>query len=254
MSVQVISKENQGYGAFNGGEIIENKPIGFPQDGGEAKPYSNLFYWAYAEAKVESTIGLHPHQGFEIMSFVLNGKIEHFDTQLNDWKSLNKGDAQIIRAGKGISHAEKMGEGSVMFQIWVDPSLQKTMQQPASYDDYRHENFPVKTENGMSIKMYSGDGAPLTMDAPGMNISEWSFGKGSFEKSADLQKVYSIYVMEGEVKLNGEKADQDAFVIIQDVNEIKVEAEREGRLFVVESDKKLNYPTYAEMMQARMGR
>ncbi|MFK7773482.1 MAG: pirin family protein [Saprospiraceae bacterium] len=254
MSVQVIPKENQGYGAFNGGEIIENKPIGFPQDGGEVKPFSNLFYWAYAEAKVESTIGLHPHQGFEIMSFVLNGKIEHFDTQLNDWKSLNKGDAQIIRAGKGISHAEKMGEGSVMFQIWVDPSLQKTMQQPASYDDYRHEDFPVKTENGISIKIYSGDGAPLTMDTPGMNISEWSFEKGSFEKATDLQKIYSIYILEGEVILNGEKAAQDAFVIVQDTNEIKIETEEGGRLFVIASDKKLNYPTYAEMMQARMRR
>jgi redox-sensitive bicupin YhaK (pirin superfamily) len=252
MSVQVIPKENQGYGTFNGGEIIENKPIGFPQDGGEGKPFSNLFYWAYAEAKVESTIGLHPHQGFEIMSFVLNGKIEHFDTQLNDWKHLNKGDAQIIRAGKGISHAEKMGKGAIMFQIWVDPSLEKTMQKPASYDDYRHENFPVKIENGISIKMYSGDGAPITMDTPGMNISEWDFEKGTYEKSADLQKIYSIYVIEGEVKLNGEKASQDSFVIIQDVNEVKNENEGGGKLFVIASDKKLNYLTYAEMTQAKM--
>lgn len=252
MSVQVIPKENQGYGAFNGGEIIENKPIGFPQDGGELKPFSNLFYWAYAEAKVESTIGLHPHQGFEIMSFVLNGKIEHFDNQLNDWKPLHKGDAQIIRAGKGISHAEKMGEGSVMFQIWVDPSLQKTLQQPASYDDYRHEDFPVEVENGISIKKYSGDGGPLTMDAPGMSISEWSFQQGSFERMADLEKIYSIYVVEGEVKLNGEKAAQDAFVIIQDTDKIKIETEGDGKIFVIASDKKLSYPTYAEMMQARM--
>lgn len=254
MSVQVISKEKQGYGAFNGGEIIENKPIGFPQDGGEGKPYSNLFYWAYAEAKVESTIGLHPHQGFEIMSFVLNGKIEHFDTQLNDWKPLYKGDAQIIRAGNGISHAEKMGEGAVMFQIWVDPSLQKTLQQPASYNDYRHEDFPVTTHNGISIKTYSGEGAPLTMDTPGMNISEWSFGEGNFEQSTDNQKIYSIYVMDGEVELNGEKAKQDAFVIIRDADKIELNSTGETKLFVIASDKKLNYPTYAEMMQAQMRR
>jgi len=69
-----------------------------------------------------------------------------------------------------------------------------------------------------------------------------------------LQKVYSIYVLEGEVKLNGESASQDAFVIIQDANEIKIETEGEGKIFVIASDKKLNYPTYAEMMQARMGR
>ena len=254
MSVQVIPKDKQGYGAFNGGEIIENKPIGFPQDGGEGKPFSNLFYWAYAEAKVESTIGLHPHQGFEIMSFVLNGTIRHFDNQLNDWKLLHKGDAQIIRAGKGISHAEHMEKDAVMFQIWVNPSLQKTMQQPASYDDYRHADFPVKEENGISIKTYSGDGAPLRMDTPGMNISEWSFAKGDFEKTIDLQKIYSIYVLEGEVKLNGAKAEQDAFVIIQDAENLKIETEGVGKIFVIASDKKLNYLTYQEMMQQRMAR
>jgi len=252
MSIQVIPKNKQGYGAFNGGEIIENKPIGFPQDGGEGKPYSNIFYWAYAKAKVDSTIGLHPHQGFEIMSFVLNGTIRHFDTQLNDWKPLHKGDAQIIRSGNGISHAEFMAKDAVMFQIWVDPSLKKTMQQPASYNDYRHEDFPVKNENGLSIKMYSGEGAPLTMDAPGIEIQEWSFGEGVFEKKLNLEKVYSIYVMNGEMKLNEVKAEQDAFAILQDDEDLKIESKNEGKLFVISSNKKLNYLTYQELMQKQM--
>ena len=46
--IRVIENKNQAKGAFNNGEILENKPIGFPQDGGETKPYSNLFYWAHA--------------------------------------------------------------------------------------------------------------------------------------------------------------------------------------------------------------
>ena len=48
---------NQAYGEFNGGDIIENKPLGFPQDRGKLKPYSNLFYWAHASAKKDSIIG-----------------------------------------------------------------------------------------------------------------------------------------------------------------------------------------------------
>jgi len=251
MSIQIIPKSRQGYGAFNGGEIIENKPIGFPQDGGETKPYSNLFYWAYAKALKESTIGLHPHQGFEIMSFVLNGTIRHFDTKLNDWKPLHQGDAQIIRAGNGISHAEHMGKDAVMFQIWVDPDLNKTLSQEATYDDYRSEDFPIKEEEGVSLKMYSGDGAPLTMDAPGLEISEWNF-ESSFSKKLNPEKVYSIYVMEGEVKLDGSSAEQDAFIIISDIE--KLEVEGAGKFFVISSDKKLNYKTYNEMMQERMKR
>ena len=45
MSIQVIKKNQQAAGQFNGGEILENKPIGFPREGGHLRPYSNLFYW-----------------------------------------------------------------------------------------------------------------------------------------------------------------------------------------------------------------
>ena len=70
MSVEIFTKEQQARGSFNNGEILEYKPIGFPQDGGFLKPYSNLFYWAHAWTPGEkSTIGLHPHQGFETVSY-----------------------------------------------------------------------------------------------------------------------------------------------------------------------------------------
>ena len=251
MAIQIIPKSRQGYGAFNGGEIIENKPIGFPQDGGEAKPYSNLFYWAYAKALKDSTIGLHPHQGFEIMTFVLNGTIRHFDTKLNAWEPLKKGDAQIIRAGNGISHAEHMDKDAVMFQIWVDPNLNETLGKKASYNNYQSEDFPVSKEENLSIKSYAGNNAPLTMDAPGLEILEWTF-ENSFSKKLNPEKIYSIYVMEGDVEIDENKVEQDSFVILKDVE--KIEVVGNGKFFVIASDKKLNYKTYNEMMQERMRR
>ena len=50
MAIKIFKKDNQANGNFNGGEILEKKPIGFPQDGGKLRPYSNLFYWAHAWA------------------------------------------------------------------------------------------------------------------------------------------------------------------------------------------------------------
>jgi quercetin 2,3-dioxygenase len=253
MSITVISKEHQGYGAFNGGEIIENKPIGFPQDGGDGKPYSNLFYWAYAEAKVDSTIGLHPHQGFEIMSFVLNGSIRHYDTKLKEWRPLSTGGAQIIRAGNGISHAEHMEKGAVMFQIWVDPNLDKTLQQPASYDDFKSEDFPISTFENYSIKTYSGKGAPLKTDTPGMAIKEIFFDSG-FELALEPDKVYSIYALEGNFTINTSPAKKDDFIILKESDKMILESDKPGTLFIVESLLDPGYKTYVEMMQERMRR
>ena len=138
MAVNIYTKQDQASGNFNCGEILEKKPIGFPQDGGKLKPYSNLFYWAHAwTPNNKSTIGLHPHQGFEICSFILKGNINHFDTKQNKWIPLSKGDVQIIRSGNGISHAEEINDESEIFQIWFDPDLSKSLKRSATYNDYK---------------------------------------------------------------------------------------------------------------------
>ena len=123
--IEVYTKNQQSFGEFNGGEIIENKPIGFPHESGGSKAYSNIFYWAFAKGKKDSTIGLHPHKGFEIMTYVINGSIKHYDTLIKKWITLNKGDVQIIQSGSGISHSEYLEENSSIFQIWFDPNLEK---------------------------------------------------------------------------------------------------------------------------------
>lgn len=254
MPIQIVPKERQGYGQFNGGQIIENKPIGFPQDGGEVKPYSSLFYWAYAEAVEESTIGLHPHQGFEIMSFVLKGAIRHYDTKLKEWRRLEKGDAQIIRAGQGISHAEHMEKGSAMFQIWVDPNLGETMQKPASYDDYKSNDFPKTNQGGIEVKTYVGPGSTFHMDAKGVTIAELSIEKGKFKYPIEASNYYSVYLMEGDLSINGEKVTPDAFVKVEGLTALDLESNDKARIFIVATPQKLGYKTYVEMMQERMAR
>lgn len=247
MSIQIINKESQAYGAFNGGEIVENKPIGFPREGGPTKPYSSLFYWANAIAKVDSTIGLHPHEGFEIMSFVLEGTIRHYDSQLKDWKELNVGDAQIIRAGNGISHAEHMAQGGRMFQIWLDPNLNKTMQQPASYNDYAAADVPNSKQGGVEILHYAGDKGIMQLDTPQVSIQKWTLnGEHEIE---DLSAIQSIYVLRGDISINGQHASTDDFIIIEDE---AAKLSGEGELFVISSAKKLDYETYGEVMRTRI--
>lgn len=248
MSTTIIKKNQQARGQFNGGEILENKPIGFPREGGYLKPYSNLFYWAHAWSDEGSTIGLHPHQGFEIMSFVMKGSIEHFDTKLNKWISLEEGAAQIIRAGNGISHSEKINAGGHMFQIWFDPNLDKTLRQEASYNDYNVDEFPVEKQGGVKKITYKGEGSPLYMDAPEIEIYSYDLEEGSHNLSINDNKVYSIYLVEGKVKLEDEELVTDDFLIAEDSNELLIESIGNSKLFIIASPSKLGYLTYAQRM------
>lgn len=246
-SIQVIPISRQGSGAFNGGEIVENKPIGFPRDNSSLRPYSSLFYWAHAKAVSDSTIGLHPHQGFEICSFVLQGQIRHYDTKLQEWRPLQAGDVQIIRAGNGISHSEWMGKGSEMFQIWFDPGLEKTLYQPASYDDYRAGDFPAETLENGRVTTLAGPGSPFRMDTPGVAIRRIELNGGRWSMPANPASVYSAYIIDGEATLNGETARTSDFVLLHEQPALEIETLGGVSVFVIESPAKLGYKTYREL-------
>jgi redox-sensitive bicupin YhaK (pirin superfamily) len=200
----------------------------------------------------ESTIGLHPHQGFEIMSFVLKGAIRHYDTKLKEWRRLEAGDAQIIRSGNGISHAEHMEKGAAMFQVWIDPNLGKTLEMPPSYDDYQSSNFPVTEQNGIQIKTFVGKNSPFEMKTEGIEILELSFKKGSFEYPLNENEFHSLYLLKGALKMNGEDVKQDDFIKAVDVDQLKIESPADAKLFMISSPKDVSYKTYAESMRERM--
>ncbi len=246
MTINKLKKEQQAKGEFNGGEILENKPIGFPQDGGQ-EPYSNLFYWAHAYTDKGSLIGEHPHKGFEIMSIVVEGEIEHFDNKNNKWIPLKKGDVQIIRAGSGITHAEQMKAGSQMFQIWFDPDLTKTLDKDPSYNDYAEAKFPVDELDGVRRKTIAGEGSPLEMESPGISIFEIDADAGEHRISTGRDKTGSLYLISGRISIGDTNLEPDDFAMIHDAEEVKVEVAEKCRYLLITSPVSLDYKPYLQL-------
>ncbi|NQX98534.1 MAG: pirin family protein, partial [Flavobacteriales bacterium] len=241
-------KEEQASGVFAGGAILENKPIGFPQDGGGQKPFSNLFYWANAWSDNGGLIGEHPHKMFEIMSFVIEGEIQHYDSKMDGWISLNKGDAQIIRSGNGITHAERIMEGGRMFQIWFDPNIKQSMLKEATYDDYKSADMKYHEENEIAYKDYIGNGGPIKMDSEGVLISELTLPAGNHQLKLDESKIHSYYFLGGEALIDGQVLLEHDFVIVEDEGEINIVANLSTRLFHIATPKQLSYKTYLELV------
>lgn len=237
--IEVYKKNEQAYGEFNNGEIIENKPIGFPGENNSLKAYSNLFYWAHASAQVDSTIGLHPHKGFEIMTFVLEGKIKHYDTLIDNWIELKKGDIQLIQSGSGISHSEFMQKESSIFQIWFDPDLSKTIYQNPKYQDYSSSDFKMSN----NVKMLVGENAPIKIDSEGVEIFELLLSE---DYEMDLKKgfYYSIYLIEGNASINDKKINENDFVRVFGDELIKFSVKEKSNFFIVSSPINTSYKTY----------
>lgn len=162
MDIRVYTRNEQAQGHFGDGEIVENKPIGFPHEQSAVKRVGPLFYWAWAKSLKTFEIPLHPHSGFEILSYVLTGTVGHRDT-LGNLQEVTTGGVQIMQTGSGAYHAEELGKDTEMFQIWFEPHLSQAVKRPPTYNQYDHADFPVKDMDGVQVKQIIGSDAPIQL-------------------------------------------------------------------------------------------
>lgn len=95
--------------------------------------------------------GAHPHRDMEIISYVLEGSIEHKDS-LGSHSRLNAGELQVMSAGTGIVHSEfnpSATEGLHFLQIWIQPHTRGV--------EPRYEQHDVSALRGLSL-VVSPDG------------------------------------------------------------------------------------------------
>ena len=92
----------------------------------------------------------HPHRGFETVTVVLQGTVDHTDG-LGSMGRYRDGDVQWMTAGKGLQHAEMFpllltdtGNTLELFQIWLSLDSQHRMVNPA-YKMLWREDIPVVT-------------------------------------------------------------------------------------------------------------
>jgi hypothetical protein len=163
MRTRIYPPAMQARGGFDGGRITEQKPIGFPGEGSVIKRVGPLFYWAWAHAPESGYIPLHPHSGFEIMTYVIQGRSEHGDS-LGTRSVVGPGGAQIMQTGSGVSHEEGfVGPDMEGFQIWFEPDLQEAVKRPPAYRQFGHEQFPLEEKDGVQVKTVLGEGSPVSL-------------------------------------------------------------------------------------------
>jgi hypothetical protein len=100
----------------------------------------------------------HPHRGFETVTYLLDGRFEHKDSQGHSGK-LSPGDVQWMTAGAGVIHSEmpekefaRWGGRLHGFQLWVNLPRRDKMTEPR-YQDIPSANIPVSEGVGGRIKV-----------------------------------------------------------------------------------------------------
>ena len=105
----------------------------------------------------------HPHRGFETVTYILSGEMEHKDSQGHAGK-LSAGDVQWMTAGAGVVHSEmpsaafqKSGGTLHGFQLWVNLPRQDKMMRPR-YQEISSAKIPTATSDDglVTVRVIAG--------------------------------------------------------------------------------------------------
>jgi redox-sensitive bicupin YhaK (pirin superfamily) len=153
----------------------------------------------------------HPHRGFDNLWYVLQGAASTGHSTGPDGSMerarLTEGSLLALRAGRGVWHAEAIGEDevkegladtefrSVLF--WVNLARKDKQAEPSA-QVLKPEEIPVHTEGDATVRVLVGEGSPVHLGTPALilDIELPNGGEVTTRVPAEFQGF--AYVLEGE--------------------------------------------------------
>lgn len=206
-----------------------------------------MFDWA-AERDFEPSpmprgVGPHPHRGFETVTLVYAGEVEHRDSA-GHADRIGVGDVQWMTAGAGIVHEEMLGRrvseagGTVsMAQIWVNlPARAKST--PAHYQPILAADIPTVELEGGSLRVIAGRLGEVV--GPAHTHSPLGLFDGRLTAGATLDLPIEpgwtglVAVLSGAVEIAGRRVEAESVALLdRSGDRVRIVAAAESRLVLL---------------------
>ena len=199
-------------------------------------------------------VGEHPHRGFETVTIVYQGEVQHRDST-GAGGTIGPGDVQWMTAGAGILHEEfhsqafaKSGGTLDMVQLWVNLPAKDKMTIP-SYQTLLRQDIPVielpKGSGSLCVIAGEYDGQPgpartfSTMDVWDLRLQQGRSASLPFRAG----RTAALAILRGAVQVNGSEITREAQWVLLDreAGQVLLEANSDAALLVL-SGEPLNDP------------
>jgi len=176
--------------------------------------------------------GTHPHRDMEIITYVLEGELEHQDN-LGNKGVIGPGEVQVMSAGKGIVHAEYNHSQTTpvhFLQLWVMPRNR------GSKPRWEQRQFSAKEREGRLRAVVSSGNVPDTLhidqDAV-IYIGTLTAGQEIGQSLARHRKGY-LFVISGSLSLNDKKLSAGDQVRIEEEENLRLKADQASELIYLD--------------------
>jgi redox-sensitive bicupin YhaK (pirin superfamily) len=172
----------------------------------------------------------HAHRDMEIISYVLEGELEHKDST-GTGEVIRPGDVQVMSAGTGVRHSEfnPSPENPVHFlQIWIVPKF------TGSPPSYQQKSFGPAEKRGRLRLLVSQDGRDgslkIGQDAR-LYAALLDDGEQVLHEIVRGRRAYA-HVARGEVTLNGQRLSSGDGVKIEDEPKLTLSAGKDAEILL----------------------
>ena len=184
----------------------------------------------------------HPHRGFETVTYLLAGEMEHEDS-VGSKGTLSPGDVQWMTAGKGIIHSEMptskmIAKGGLIhgFQIWVNLLAKDKMIEPR-YQEISSNESNIAEKEGVWARVIAGEclGIESSIDTMiPITMIHVKMDKGSkLEKSLQDDLNCMIYVFKGSIDIGWMTVDDGSLALLSKGSTIEVKAREESEYLIL---------------------
>ena len=172
----------------------------------------------------------HPHSDMEIISYVLEGAVEHKDS-MGTVSVIRPGDVQRMSAGTGVRHSEynpSEKEPVHFLQIWIIPEKKGL---PPSYEQ---KTFGVPEKRGKLRLVGSRDGRDGSITIHGqVDLYATLLGPGEcVDHTVTAGRGAWVQVARGAALLNGERLHAGDGVAIQEAGKLRLEGAEDAEVLL----------------------
>ena len=246
---KVVSIERKPSAHWVGDGFPVRTVFSFDTLGYRISPFLLLDYAGPAEfvpADQPRGVDEHPHRGFETVTIVYQGELEHRDSAGNHGK-IGPGDVQLMTAASGVVHEEKhsreftrLGGTLEAVQLWVNLPKELKMSSPRYQTILARQIPSVSLPDGAgTVRVIAGEFEGVKGSAETFTpINLWDLRLKTYRRAEFMLPrgfTTAVFVLRGEVALpDAERAGEaDLALLTREGDLLRIEAREDATLLVL---------------------
>ena len=175
----------------------------------------------------------HPHSDMEIITYVLDGALEHKDSMGNS-SVIRKNDLQIMTAGRGVLHSEYNHSDTDevhLLQIWITPA---ELGLKPSYEQKKIDPVSIKG----NLKLVASGSKKIIDNEPIRINQDVDLYIGSLEKGQSIKNTFDInrniwlQLARGSMNINNQGIEAGDGVSISNETEIEISTSKSAEFLL----------------------